>query len=140
MRPDGSGLRRISPQGRFAGSPKWAQGGHSLLYYRTTGGEGSGTEIFSMNLDSGQEHGLTDNQFRRFSPQSLPGGVVGYMEYQLDMHQRVLWAGLAYTSGERSGPLSGSDPSWSPDGAEVVYHREVPNAKSTLPGVSATTP
>ncbi len=145
MRPDGSGVRRISPQNRFAGSPKWAQGGHILLYYRTTGdratgGTSSGTGIFSMNLDSGKEHGLSDSQFRRFSPQSLPGGVVGYMEYQLDMHQRIIWAGLAYTSGDRSGPLTGSDPSWSPDGAEVVYHREAPNARSTLPGVSATTP
>ena len=129
MRADGSALRRISPQNRFAGSPKWAPAGRTLVYYRTTGdratgGTSFGTEIFSMEVDSGKERGLSDNQFRRFSPQSLPGGVVGYMEFQLDMHQRIIWAGLAYTSGDRSGPLSGSDPSWSPDGSEVVYHRE----------------
>ncbi len=145
MRADGSAVRRISPPNRFAGSPKWAPGGRTLVYYRTTGDRVTGvtsfgTEIFSMEVDSGKERGLSDSQFRRFSPQSLPGGVVGYMEYQLDMHQRIIWAGLAYTSGDRSGPLSGSDPSWSPDGTEVVYHREAPNAKSTLPGVSATTP
>jgi Tol biopolymer transport system component len=126
VHPDGSGLRRLTPLGQFAGSPKWSRDGRRLVYYQVTDVErmrhGSGivTQIISMDLDGGARQVHTDGRSRAASPQYVTETEIGYTVTERVEGKRQ--SSLAYTSG-RKGPTNAESPSWSPDGALVIYHR-----------------
>ncbi len=130
VRPDGRGLRRVSVDGAFAGSPSWSPDGTRLAFYtapiaevaRVTGARRlrGTTQIETLELETGRRAVLTAGEGEKWSPQ---------------------WSGqsIAYVSGgpeggiERAGGSAGargafSNPSWSQDGRHRIFHRDVDSA------------
>lgn len=129
VRPDGSGLRRLTGPGGVAGSPSWSADGRRVLFYETdpvgaylAKSGRSRTELASVDVVTGERVQHTASQETKLSPAWLPEGRIGY---------------AARAGGDRGGlrvrhpdrrvetVIAGGvrGPHWSPDGRQVVYER-----------------
>jgi TolB protein len=128
IHPDGSGLRRLTRTGGFAGSPSWSADARRVLYYETdeTGaylakGGNSRTELVSVDIATGDRTQYTASNETKLSPQWLPGGKISYAV------RGAANAGLRIWHPERNVvtvvPGAIRHASWSADGTQVVYER-----------------
>jgi TolB protein len=140
---DGSGLRRLTPMGEFAGSPKWSPDGQRVVFYETTplatwfaqrGDPQKGrTEIVSVDVTTGARIEHTKGDGVRLWPQFLADGRIGYMSVDPkykdlpptgvasnDATLEIVTADGHVTRGSYGMVRS---PSWSADGRMVVYHK-----------------
>ena len=129
VRPDGSGLRRLTAPGGVAGSPSWSADGRRLLFYETdpvgaylAKSGRSRTELASVDVATGERVQLTASQETKLSPAWLSGGRIGYVS-RADGDR----GGLRVRHPDRrvETVIAGAvrSPSWSPDGRQVVYER-----------------
>ena len=129
IRPDGSDLRRLTRQGGVAGSPSWSPDGDQILFYETdevgaylAKSARSRTEIASVDVTTGTRTTYTASNETKLSPSWLSNGRIGYAS-RADGER----GGLRVRHANRrvdtiiAGPLR--NPSWSPDGSQVVYER-----------------
>ena len=128
VRPDGSGLRRITQAGVCSGAPKWSADGKQLVFYeipventwdaRVFGLSANATsQIVSIDVATGVRTEQTSGAGLKLAPQFLPDGRIGFLTKAGTAH------GIAYTQGAASVPLNVRSPAWSPDGAHVVYEK-----------------
>jgi Tol biopolymer transport system component len=129
IHPDGTGLKRISQHGGFCGSPKWTPDSRSVITYCMSaqdtwtyrfGSEDGDNQLLKIDIASGEARPGSAGPGVKLLPTVLPSGEIAYLRRDKTA------AGVFYASG-MPGP-KGSDlrtPSWSPDGAQVVYSRFV---------------
>jgi Tol biopolymer transport system component len=131
IHPDGTGLKRISRHGGFCGSPKWTPDSKNVITYCMTAqdtwdhrfGEGEGdNQLFKIDIVSGAIAPEAAGAGFKLLPTVLSSGEIAYL--RRDRAEN----GVFYSSG-KAGPKGGDlrAPSWSPDGAQVVYSRYVSN-------------
>ena len=129
-RIDGTGLRRLTQMGGFAGSPKWSSDGRQIVYYESAAGEtfamrarsaeSSVSQIVTVDVASGARMELTTSSGIKLSPQWIGAHRIGYV---------TKWGsnpGLEFTSGEAGARGEFRNPAWSADGKRVVYHKDLP--------------
>ncbi len=127
IHPDGTGLRRLTKAGGFAGSPSWSSDGKRVLFYETdeTGAYlaksgNSRTELVSVDIASGARTQYTASNEVKLAPQFLPGGNISYTV-------RGTNGGLRIWHPDRRVvtivPGAIRHPSWSAEGTRVVYER-----------------
>ncbi|OLC43395.1 MAG: hypothetical protein AUH43_20955 [Acidobacteria bacterium 13_1_40CM_65_14] len=143
VRRDGTGLRRVTPAGGFAGTPRWSPDGRRIVYYETTpvatwyaqrgDPEKGRTQIVSIDVASGAHTVHTSGDGVRLWPQLLADGRVGYLRVEPsakdlpptgiasnDAVLEILGADGRIT---RTPAAKLRSPSWSSDGRLVVYHK-----------------
>jgi TolB protein len=137
VRPDGSGLKRISEHGNFCGSPKWTQDSKNVITYCMSGqetwtyrfgGQDGETKLVQVDIATGEKKPVVAGPGVKLSPSMLASGEIAYVRNDKSSH------GVFYGSG-KGGPV-GSDlksPSWSPDGASLVYSRYLDERSSPEP-------
>ena len=132
IRPDGSGLKRITAHGNFCGSPKWSADNRHVIAYCMTAEQtlanrrpapepGNDTRLVSIDVATGTSSDLPAGPGVKINPSPLPGNDVGYVRKDT----AGTGAGIYYTSG-KSGPKGDvRAASWSPDGSHVVFHKRL---------------
>jgi TolB protein len=131
IHPDGTGLKRISQHGGFCGSPKWTPDSKSVVTYCMSAEETwtyrSGrydgeTALLKIDIASGETSPVPAGPGVKMLPAVLPSGEIAYLR-----HDKTV-TGVFYGKGT-PGPAGAhlGCPSWSPDGAHVVYARFASN-------------
>lgn len=125
VRPDGSGLRRLTEDQEMAsGSPKWSADGRKVIFYeapiRQTAQSGRGTvsNIVSIDLATGTRTVHVAGPGLNITPQFLAADRIGYLT------KRQRSSNLAFTD-MKAKPSPDQDimtPAWSHDGRRLVYH------------------
>lgn len=128
VRPDGSGLRRVTYTNSFAGSPTWSQNGTSLVFYEAKTAElnkitsvrrfRGTTQIASIDLQTNERRVITSGSGEKWSPHSLADRTVAFVSGGPD-------GGIEYAGRPAGARGEFSSPSWSHDGRHMVFHREV---------------
>lgn len=143
MRADGTGLRRLTADGVYAGSPRWSADGLHIVCYQTTadtafdvailrdnipppGGGGGGpgaqrfvSQIYSIDVASGVATALSDGPDFKVAPQFVRDEVA----YVVKTGARK---GIRFTSSGEGAAGEWRDASWSGDGAQLAYARLLP--------------
>lgn len=128
VKADGSGLRRITQNGQYGGSPAWSPDGGKLAFYATTIQEvrnitsamrTRGTsQIETVDLRAGARQVVTSGPGEKWSPRWLAPDRLGYVSGGPE-------GGVEMTSGPSGARGEFSNPSWSADGRRMLFHREV---------------
>ena len=132
IRPDSSGLKKISKSGDFCGSPKWTSDSRHLVAYCMTAEQtlanrrpspepGNDTRLVSIDSSTGISTDLPAGPGVKINPSALPGNDVGYIRKD----KAEPGSGIYYTSGKRGPRGDVRTASWSPDGKYVVFHRRI---------------
>ncbi len=130
VRPDGTGLRRITATGNHCGSPRFSSDGLRLLAYcmpleatletrRPNPLPGNDSTLVSIDVASGAITEIPSGPGVKISPAFLPGNDIGYVRKDSSD------AGIYYTSGKRGPRGNVRVAAWSPDGSHVVFHRRL---------------
>src|SRR5271154_2674882 len=116
VRPDGSGLRRLTELGGYAGSPAWSRDGKRIVFYQSKPSEvypkrlqGTATsQIVSMDVETGAAQIHTTGPGVKVSPRYTADGDIGYVA-MFGKEQ-----GLRFASGRSAAAIEPRYPSWSP--------------------------
>jgi Tol biopolymer transport system component len=130
VRPDGTGLKRISEPGGFCGSPKWTSDSQRVIAYCMTAEQTldnrraapehpEDTRIVAIDITTGRASNLPSGPGVNFNPAPLGGDLVGYIRRDGEE------AGIHYSNGKRGPAGQIRTASWSPDGREVVFHKRI---------------
>ena len=128
VHPEGTGLRRLSPEGVMTGSPKWSADGKQIIAYQGDVEMSwlarvdqlsmkATTQIVSIDVETGKSTALTTGPGVKLYPQFLPDGRFGYSTKSAQI------TGIMYSDGPRPFPSNLRSPSWTADGKQVVYER-----------------
>ena len=137
VQPDGTGLRRLTPAGKFAGSPKWSPDGKRVVFYElpvedTFAARGFGvpaSQIVSVDVATSARMEHTSGPGLKISPQFLSANRIGYIAKAGPGEH----GGLAFTTGEHGPDAWIRNPSWSPDGKSVVYEKFIYSSRQNQP-------
>jgi Tol biopolymer transport system component len=128
---DGKQLRRITNDHQFSGGASWSPDGRRLVFYTATIPElmnitgarrnRGTTQIVSVDIESGLETVMTSGPGEKLSPRWLSADHVGYVSGGPE-------GGIEMTNGVSGARGEFQSPSWSEDGAHMLFHRDVNHA------------
>src|ERR1051325_9343471 len=132
IRPDGSGLKKITTSGEFCGRPKWMSDNRHLLAYcmtaeqtlanrRTSPDPGNDTRLVSIDSSTGVPTDVPAGPGVKINPSPLPGNNIGYVRKD----KAEPGSGIYYSNGQRGPRGDIRTASWSPDGKYIVFHKRM---------------
>jgi Tol biopolymer transport system component len=126
--PDGSGLRKISPEFRAVGRPSWSPDGSKLAFAASN--DDSGSQIYVMNADGSHLHQVSG--IDGANPVWAPDGT----KLAFELPVRDGRGGLMIINEDGTDPrplhtestkseFMAQDPAWSPDGQTIYFIRSL---------------
>jgi TolB protein len=135
VRPDGSGLKRITEHGNFCGSPKWTADSNQLVAYCMSAQETldlrslppaeSATQLVRIDVATGKTSNVSVGPGVKLFPAVLGSGDIAWLR------RDVLQIEIVYGAGNKGPSGFVWFPAWSPDSTRVVYTRLDPASADT---------
>jgi Tol biopolymer transport system component len=135
VRPDGTGLKRITEHGNFCGSPKFSADSRRLIAYcmdaedtlesrrpsprpenEKDRRQTIDTRLVSIEVATGTVTDMPAGPGVKFNPSFLAANAVGYVRKDVP-------AGIFYIGGKTGPKGDVRSAAWSPDGKRVAFHR-----------------
>ncbi len=132
IRPDGTGLKRLTDGTRSSGTPQWSADSKRVVFYEVpAGGAGRGggfggsavSQIVSVDIASGDRIEHTSSPGGKVRPQFVGGERIGYLLKTVPRDSNLA-PGIAYSDGAKGPAGNVRAPAWSPDGKHVVYEKQ----------------
>jgi TolB protein len=125
VRPDGSGLRRLTRAPSQDYFPTWSPDSRSVAFMRERLTQES--DIYRVSVASGAVRRLTTSQVTNSSPAWSPcGDTIAYVSEPVTGGHAQIWLMSPDGSNQRhpvDEPVSADDPAWSPDCAWIAFTR-----------------
>jgi TolB protein len=132
IRPDGTGLKRLSEHGDFCGSPKWQRDSRHVVAYcmtaeqtlanrRSNPDRGNDTRLVSFEIATGASAAVAAGAGVKINP-SIVNDTVAYIRKDTGDGDA---AGVYYANGTRGPKGDVRSAAWSPDGRRVAFHRRI---------------
>ncbi|MCI0389437.1 MAG: hypothetical protein MOB07_11840 [Acidobacteria bacterium] len=128
VRPDGSGLRRVTQAQAFAGSPVWSPDSKRLVFYEADLKEVNNivsvsrlrgtTQIATIDIQTNERRVITSGSGEKWSPKWLAQDRIAYFSGGPD-------GGLEIIGGKAGARGEFGSPNWSADVRRMVFHRDV---------------
>jgi TolB protein len=128
VRVDGSEIKRRTQLDAYAGSPCWSPDGKQILFYEaalqqvrnmnTVMKVNATTQLSVINVSDDTKQILTKETGEKIYPRWFADGSMAY----------VTWGetpGIIFTNGKTKLKGDFENPSWSPDGKKILFHRDV---------------
>jgi TolB protein len=147
QRADGSELKRLTDSEASVGSATWSPDGKQVAFYEASAIDWRAlsrhfpipdvvppsSQIVSLEITSGKRKLLTTGPGRKLSPQWISLDRVSYIRAdtveKADAPRRAInyWSERIQFTDGKAGPKGlFAHVSWSPDGKQMVFHRELP--------------
>jgi TolB protein len=123
VRPNGTGLRRLTGIQASESQPAWSPDGRSIAYVRREPGS-SVRELWLMRADGSGQRRLTSLRASSFFPAWSPDGRKLAFASNVAGRYYDIYALTVGTKGVRRLTRTGTDafePAWSPDGRTIAY-------------------
>jgi TolB protein len=138
IRPDGTGLKRITEHGDFCGSPKWQRDSQRIVAYCMTAEQtlanrrpnpdrGNDTRLASFDIATGAASAVAAGAGVKINP-SVVNATVAYIRKDTSDADA---AGIYYANGRRGPKGDVRSAAWSPDGTRVAFHRRLTAPRPT---------
>lgn len=125
MASDGSSLRKLTNMSWFQGQPNWSPDGKTL--YFTSGKFDNVHDIWSLNLETGDQQQLTQGKRFHFDPSAAADGRLLFSSNREGRYDIWLRHSDGKTEQLTDSEALDANPSWSPGNKEIVF-------ESTLSG------
>jgi TolB protein len=146
QRADGSGLKQLTDGDASVGSATWSPDGKQIAFYEASAVDWRAlsrhfpiqdasppfSQIVSIEVSSGKRKYLTTDAGRKLSPQWISMDRVSYIRAdsveKANAPRRAVnyWSeGIQFTDGKTGPKGLFAHVSWSPDGKQMVFHREL---------------
>jgi Tol biopolymer transport system component len=141
VKPDGSGLTRVTTDEKNNVSASWAKDGSRLFFAASQAGNVNDRQIYSIKLDGSGMTALTHSNGSSASPDVSPDGK--QLVYSCENAPRKPQICVMNIDGSRMHALTHDDtvgfhdPKWSPDGRSIAYFVEKGDQKDQVWTMSA---
>jgi Tol biopolymer transport system component len=132
IRPDGTGLKRLTDGTRSSGTPQWSADSKRVVFYEVPagpGGRGGGfggsalSQIVSVDIATDNRIEHTSGPGGKVRPHFVGGQRVGYLLKTVPRDSNLA-PGIAYSDGAMGLAGNVRAPAWSADGKHVVYEKQ----------------
>jgi Tol biopolymer transport system component len=122
IRPDGSGLRRLTSRKGPEFDPAWSPDGRQIVYRDSRRGINNDDEIYVMDADGSGQTNVSRDPGDDWGPAWSPDGErIAFSSTRSDGVPRIYLMDPDGSNVRRLTTIEGEYPAWSPDGTKIAF-------------------
>jgi len=121
IRPDGSGLQRLTSKPGPEFDPSWSADGSMIAYRDSRRGINTDDEIYVMRADGSRQTDVSRNPANDWGPAWSPDGKTIAFNSDRESLPKIFVMNRDGSGVRRLTTIEGEYPAWSPDGSRIAF-------------------